>query len=154
MSTESSNILDWSGGLQLMAGPYPLGLYQPSPETKGYWEGVRNRELLLKYCSHCSTHFHPKRIVCTGCGSSALTWKRASGKATVYSFSEVHHAADPAFSATVPFTVGMVRLEEGVHLFTRLIPEPGPIAVDAPAKLDFRVLEKGYLVPVFLAGGA
>jgi uncharacterized OB-fold protein len=152
MSTETSQSLDWPNGLQLTAGPYVIGLYQPSPETAGYWQGVREHQLLLKWCGHCSAMFHPKRIVCTQCGSSELTWRRASGRATVFSFSEVHHAADPAFAASVPYTVGLVLLEEGVHLLSRLIPEPGPIAVDAPAMLDFRVLEKGQVMPVFLVG--
>ena len=32
--------IDWSQGVPLMAGPYFLGLYQPSPETKDFWDGV------------------------------------------------------------------------------------------------------------------
>jgi hypothetical protein len=32
--------IDWAQGLPLTAGDYFLGIYQPSPETVGYWEGV------------------------------------------------------------------------------------------------------------------
>ena len=145
---------DWSRGLELKAGGYFMGLYQPSPETTGFWQGVERRELLLKWCNHCNRAFHPKRIVCTDCGASDLGWKRASGPGKVYSVSEVHRAASPIFEKSLPFFVGVVALEEGVYIFSRLIADPGPVVIDAPVRVDFRVLEQGYLLPVFLAGKA
>jgi uncharacterized OB-fold protein len=141
--------LDWSRGVPLMAGPYFLGLYQPSPETKDFWNGVAQHELRLKWCPHCEKAHHPKRIVCTFCGNTELGTRRATGRGTVYSFSEVHRAAIPVFAAATPYIVGVVRLAEGVHLFTRLIAS-GPIAIDAPVTVDFRVLELGQLLPVFV----
>ena len=96
---------------------------------------------------------HPKRIVCTECGSTELGWKAAAGTGTVYSFSEVHHAPSEAFARSVPYTVGLAALEEGVHLLARLIPEGGPVVIDAPVRVDFRVLELGHLLPVFVVGG-
>ena len=144
----------WAEGLRLMAGPYFLGLYQPSPETQGYWQGVTRRELLLKWCPACQCAFHPKRIVCTTCGSSDLVWKASSGRGKVYSFSEVHHVIDVAFQGAAPYTLGLVQLEEGVSLFSRLIADPGPIAIDQLARVDFQVLESGRLLPVFRVGSA
>jgi uncharacterized protein len=141
--------IDWSRGVPLMAGPYFLGLYQPSPETRDFWEGVARREILLKWCPHCEMAMHPKRIVCTTCGSSELGSRRASGRATIYSFSVVHRAPSAAFAAALPYAVGVVRLEEGVHLFTRLFPPTGVLAIDAPVRADFRILELGNLLPVF-----
>jgi len=146
--------VDWSRGVPLRAGDWFIGLYQPSPETAEFWQAVRRRELALKYCPSCDKCFHPKRIVCTDCGSEDLTWRTASGRGRVYSFSEVHRAPSGDFAGSTPYTVGIVALEEGVHLFTRLIAEPGPIAIDAPVRVDFRVLELGQLLPVFLAGAA
>jgi uncharacterized OB-fold protein len=143
---------DWSRGVPLKAGDWFIGLYQPSPETVGYWDAVRRRELVLKYSPAAGRWYHPKRIVCTETGSAELEWRRASGRGTVYSFSEVHRAPGPAFASAVPYTVGLVALEEGVHLFTRFIADPGPIAIGAPAQVDFQVLEGGVLLPVFRVG--
>jgi uncharacterized protein len=144
---------DWARGVPLTAGEWFIGLYQPSPETVGFWEAVERRQLALKWCPHCAKAFHPKRIVCTDCGAEDLGWRRASGRGAVYSFSEVHHAPSATFAGSVPYTVGVVRLEEGVHLFTRFIADPGArIAIDAPARVDFRVLEMGQRLPVFLVG--
>ncbi len=152
MSSMGHTRIDWAEGVPLTAGPYFLGLYQPSPETEGFWKGVERGELLVKWCEHCKATYHPKRIVCTRCGGTDLSWKQSSGRGKVYSFSEVHHAAIPAFKASVPYTIGMVELEERVYLFTRFIPDPGPVAIDAPARVDFRVLETDQVLPVFLVG--
>jgi uncharacterized OB-fold protein len=144
--------LDWASGLALTAGPYFIGLYQPSPETVGFWDGVKQHELRLKWCPACARAFHPKRIVCTDCGSAELEWRAASGRGKVYSCSEVHHAPGPEFTASLPYWVGLVALEEGVYLFSRLIADPGAVAIDAPARVDFQVLEQGRLMPVFRIG--
>ena len=152
MNTVKQDSSEWADGLNLMAGPYFLGLFQPSPETKGFWEGVSRHELLLKWCSACQRAHHPKRIVCTGCGSADLSWQRSSGRGKVYSFSEVHHVADKAFMASVPYTIGLVALDAGVYLLSRLLSELGPIAIDQLVQLDFQVLESGRLLPVFKVG--
>lgn len=144
--------VDWSKGLPFMAGPYFVGLYQPSPETVGFWEGVAADELRLKRCTNCGHLWHPKRIVCTDCGESALDWVKASGSGDIYSFSEVHRAPTPAFASSVPYALGVVRLAEGVHLFSRLFAEPGTLEIGAPVKCEFRVLELGQKMPVFTVG--
>jgi uncharacterized OB-fold protein len=140
-------VTDWSRGLELKAGEWFIGLYQPSPETTGYWQGVARHELRLKHCPACNLYFHPKRIVCTECGSDALVWKRASGRGEVYSFSEVHRAPSPDFAGATPYVVGLVKLEEGVHLFTRFV--DGPVAIGTKVTVAFRALELGNLMPVF-----
>jgi uncharacterized protein len=140
---------DWAEGLKLMAGPYFVGLYQPSPETVFYWEGVRAGELRLRWCAQCRLFLHPKRIVCPDCGAAELEWRQASGAGEVYSFSEVHRVAAPEFAGSTPYTVGVVKLEEGVHLFTRFVAESGAVRIGAKARVAFRTLEQGQLMPVF-----
>ena len=142
--------IDWSKGLPLTAGPYFMGLYQPSPETVGFWQGVAAGELRLKLCRDCGKLWHPKRIVCTACGSSDLDWQKALGTGEIYSFSEVHRPPTPAFADSVPYALGIVRLDEGVHLFTRFFAVPGTLAIGARARVDFRLLELGQKMPVFL----
>jgi uncharacterized OB-fold protein len=142
--------IDWSQGVPLMAGPYFLGLYQPSPETKD-WDGVAQHELRLKWCPNCARAHHPKRSSAPSAATQTGQQTRRR-RGTVYSFSEVHRAAAAAFASATPYTVGIVKLAEGVHLFSRLIPSSGPVAIDDPVDVDFRVLEMGQLLPVFIVG--
>ena len=142
---------DWANGRKVMVGDMFLGLYQPSPETTGYWRGVERGELLFKHCTECGKSHHPRRMLCSACNSSQLTWVPASGHGKVYSFSEVHRAPSPAFQTGTPYTVGLIETAEGVHFFCRIVAAAGAkIAIDAAARLEFQVLENGYSLPVFV----
>ncbi len=153
--TSKVAVPDWSGGKKVMAGDLFLGLYQPSPETTGFWEGVARQELLFKWCDACARAYHPRRMICPQCSSTALSWKPASGKGKVYSFSEVHRAPTAEFAKGAPYTVGLVETPDDVHFFCRIFAENGAsIAVDAPADLEFRTLENGYRLPVFVVRGS
>ncbi len=33
--------VDWANGMPLMVGPIQIGHAEPSPETIGYWDGIR-----------------------------------------------------------------------------------------------------------------
>lgn len=60
-------------------------------------------------------------------------------------------APRPEMEASVPYSVGIVELDEGVHMFTRIFVDPGAtMRVDAPARLEFRTLELGELLPVWV----
>ncbi len=141
---------DWAAGLPLRAGEMFLGLYQPSPETAGFWTGVARGELLVKQCSACLRHHHPRRMHCPDCGEAGLRWQRAVGTVRIYSFSEVY-AATGVFRQSGPYTVGIVGLDEGPHLFGRIdATQQIPIAIDGRVRTEFRMLEQGYLLPVFI----
>jgi uncharacterized OB-fold protein len=139
----------WAKGVPLSAGIWGFGIWQPSPEVAEFWEGVARRELLLKWCPHCKRAFHPKRIICTACGAIDLEWTKSAGKGKVYSFSEVHRAPTDVFAGSVPYIVGMVRLDEGVVLFTRFVGDRTKVKIDAPVAVDYQTLELGQLMPVF-----
>lgn len=144
--------VDWSEGLPLIMGPYEVGLTETSPETAGYWEGVLRNELMIKHCLVCGDHLYPRRIFCPRCLDDKLEWVRASGRGTIYTFSTVYRAPDK--SMEVPYSNGIVALEEGVYLFGRLIGKPDDeIAIDDPVEVEFEVVTKGGpQLPVFRVG--
>ena len=146
--------MDWSEGVPLMAGNKSLGIYQPSPETTGFWQAVERDELVLKFCEGCEKFLHPRRILCPDCAKSGLEWKRACGRGAVYSFSDVHHNTG-VFKNATPYTVGIIELEEGVYLFSRIIPADGrPVGINDRVSVAFRVVEEGDKLPVFVVGDA
>ena len=141
---------DWSEGFPVEVGAYVLGLAEASPETAGYWEGVARNALLLKRCPRCRAFLHPRRMVCSACGTVPLEWRQASGRGTIYTYSAVHRAPRPEFKDSIPYYVGIVALEEEVHLFTRFFArEPGRIRIGAAVSVEFRQLETGEKLPVF-----
>jgi len=63
-------------------------------------------------CRGCGAGQFPPRRVCPGCRSGDLETHRFSGRGTVYSATRVTQAPR-GYAALAPYTVALVRLEEG-----------------------------------------
>ena len=92
--------------------PNPTG---PSAELYAYWA---RGELRLQRCAACGEWRHPPRFRCAACGSDAVTWDLASGKARVFSWTITHRSVDPAFEP--PYAIVVAELEEGPRLVGNL----------------------------------
>jgi uncharacterized OB-fold protein len=142
--------VNWGEGVPLMAGPYQLGLYEPSPETVGYWDGIKAQKLMIKRCTGCAKYHHPRRILCTACSCDTFEWVEASGKGVVYTFSTVHRAPRPEFNADVPYSVGLLELAEGIYFFSRIVPRPGDnVRIGAPVRMRFAETGPSGRLPQF-----
>jgi len=79
-------------------------------DTAGFFDAADRRELVYRACSACGSAVHPPRARCSACGSWETSWKQASGRGRLYSWTTVTHQVHPAFPA--PYTVFVVELEE------------------------------------------
>lgn len=79
----------------------------------GTWRLQQQRYRLVgEVCDKCGAPIFPPRDVCPECEAPAKTPYTFSGRGEVYSYSTVYHP--PAgFEESVPYTVALVRLEEG-----------------------------------------
>ena len=113
------------------------------PELKSFWEAAAREELIVKTCRACSrTHWYP-RFFCPFCSSQDTEWRAASGKGTIYAFSEVVRA-DP------PYVLAYVRLEEGPVLLTNIVDcEPNLLHIDQVVSVKFQAAQEGRRFPVF-----
>jgi uncharacterized OB-fold protein len=143
--------VDWSEGLVLMMGPYEVGLTETSPETAEYWAGVARGELMIKRCDECGDHLYPRRMFCPRDMSDQLEWIQASGRGTVYTFSTVYRAPDRGLE--VPYTNGIVELDEGVYLYGRLVgKEDERFEIGDMVEVEFASVVEGQpKLPVFRA---
>jgi uncharacterized OB-fold protein len=141
--------IDWSAGLPLRIGNVMIGLTETSPETAGYWQGVMRHELMIKVCMHCHRYLYPRRLLCPECGSEALEWLRAKGTGTVYTFSTVYRAPSDDFET--PYSNGLIELDEGVHVFGRLIGKAHElISIGDRVQVEFGELRpSGGVLPVY-----
>jgi uncharacterized OB-fold protein len=82
-------------------------------EVPRHWRLKKQRYALVgEVCPHCDAKIFPPRDVCPECGGEAKTAYAFSGKGQVYSFTRMSNA--PAgFEAQAPYTVALVKLEEG-----------------------------------------
>jgi uncharacterized protein len=91
------------------------------PDNAPFWEGCRRHSLVLPTCTECGKAHLPPGPVCPHCFSDRITWKQASGKGRISTWTVVHKAWFPAFSDDIPYNVVQVELDEGPRLTSSLV---------------------------------
>lgn len=124
-------------------------LPRPTPETQHFWDGTRKGELLLQRCGDCTKIYFPPRPFCPQCGSRKVAPIRASGNATLYSYTISHRPA-PGF--TPPYAVAVVELAEGPRMMTNIVdcPQtPEALQLDMPLEVTFEKQDDSITLPFF-----
>jgi uncharacterized OB-fold protein len=126
----------------------PLPVVQPW--ARPYWDATREHRLVLQYCEDCNRLIHYPRIACPHCGSVRLSWREASGRGTVYSFTVVESNAPSAFLVDMPYVVAVVELAEGVRMLTNIVDcDPHALRCDMQVKVVFEKLGDEFVLPKF-----
>jgi len=108
------------------------------PYSAPYWQGLRERKVLLPRCQDCGRATLPAGPCCPNCLSERLQWEAASGRGRVVAYAEYHHAFDPALADTLPYNVALVQLEEGPSLITNIVCDDiSEITNDMPVRACF-----------------
>jgi uncharacterized OB-fold protein len=113
--------------------PRPLAP-QASAFTRTFWQALADGRLTTTRCEDCREWSFPPRPVCTRCGSASQAWQTLSGHGRLYSCTRVH-AAGGAFAAYAPYSVGIVDLDEGLRLLTRVMPDASALPLDAAVQI-------------------
>lgn len=124
----------------------------PQPESDAYWEAAARGELLVQACVACGEYqFYPRNF-CTSCGSRDVEFRKASGRASLYTFAIVHQPPHPGFANDVPYIAAIVELEEGVRMPTNIVgvePEPENLSIGMPLVVEFEPITEGVALPKF-----
>ncbi|WP_420640114.1 Zn-ribbon domain-containing OB-fold protein [Candidatus Poriferisocius sp.] len=92
----------------------------PTPITAPYFDGLRNRRLMLQRCPRHGYFFYP-RGRCPHCLGDDWEWGELSGRGTVYSFTVDRAGHDPALAGRIPYVVALVDLDEGPRLVGNVV---------------------------------
>jgi uncharacterized protein len=119
-----------------------------------FWEATRQGKLLVQWCTACDRPVFYPRAFCPRCAApgSALEWRRASGRATVYAAGVEHRpeTTGAAFSAGEPYCVALVDLEEGVRMMTNIVGcPPDDVHCGLAVSLTWEPLTDGRQLPLF-----
>lgn len=90
--------------------------------TDEFWAAAARGALVRPVCQQCSRSFFTPRVVCPHCRSASWAYVESSGIGTVYSHTTVHRGPDATWE--VPYVLGIVDVDEGWYLLTRLLVEP------------------------------
>jgi uncharacterized protein len=104
----------------------------------GHWAAAREGRLALQRCGNCGQWVHYPSAVCDNCISTDLSWQDTSGRGTVESYSTVYRGFAPEFKDDLPYTVALVKLDEGVNLLTWLVGlEPDAAEIGMRVEVEF-----------------
>lgn len=126
----------------------------PLPARMGlaaeFYNYCKLHELRFQRCTDCGAWRHLPRPICGQCGSFNYEWARSSGKGKVYSWITVVQPMLPAFNQSVPYTVPLVDMEEGVRMVA-VIQDAAPesMRIGMPVEVVFDDLTPEVTVPRF-----
>jgi uncharacterized OB-fold protein len=80
-------------------------------ENVDYFRYCAAHDFHLQKCDECSLLRYPPTTGCPWCSSPKSTWTKVEGKGAVHSYSEVHHAIQPAFKGKTPYMILLVDLD-------------------------------------------
>lgn len=84
------------------------------------WRVKKQRYSLTgEICNHCGSAVFPPRDVCPECAKPAYEPMTLRGLGEVYSFTTIYEAPT-GFDAQAPYSIALVRLEEGPMLTAQL----------------------------------
>ena len=130
------------------ARPKPLPVV--TEESRPFWEGCKRGVFLLQHCEACQRYQFYPRLYCMQCGSDRLSWKQASGRGVIYSYTIIRQNKSPEFMHDTPYNVAIIQLEEGPRLMSNIIDAaPGALQVDLPVTVVFDPVSETISVPRF-----
>jgi len=81
-------------------------------ENHAFFGWCGRHELRLQRCTKCRLLRCPPTTACPFCAHGESEWVPVSGRGTVYSYGEVHHAIQPVFRQFTPYLLLLVELDE------------------------------------------
>ena len=126
----------------------------PSPdfETAPFWDGCKHGQFLLRHCNACGHDFHYPRPFCPRCWDDDVSWREASGRGTLYTYSIVHVNDLPPFGERVPYVAAIVELKEGPRVMTNIEGVPfDELRIGMPVVVGYKPISDAVTIPIFRA---
>ena len=83
----------------------PLDVNELDVENLAYFKHCAAHKFHLQQCNSCSLVRYPPTTACPWCASPKSEWVPVENRGSVHSYTEVHHAIQPAFKAHTPYLI-------------------------------------------------
>lgn len=128
---------------------YDKPLPRIDPLNQPFWDAARQNRLVVQTCRACGDAHFPPSPVCPACLSTEQEWREASGRGTLESWIEMHRAYWDGFRDALPYSVCLVRLDEGPLLVSNLVGEAGTAKLGAAVRVVFEAVTETVTLPKF-----
>ena len=94
-----------------------------SPLAAPFWEGARNRRLVMQRCGGCGALRWPPKPICPTCLKPAAPedWQEIPDTGEIWSFAVYHRAFHPSLEGKLPYNVAYIRLDAGPMFISNVI---------------------------------
>jgi uncharacterized OB-fold protein len=110
------------------------------PLTAPFWAAARESRLSVQQCDRCQALRWQPAPICPECLAPGGTWVDLSGEGEVWSFAVYHRAMNPSFADSVPYTVGMIELREGLRMVGEMAADAEDVRIGQPVTAVFEPL--------------
>ncbi len=125
----------------------------PVPNTyvkaQPYWDGIKEKKLLLQYCTETKQYQHYPRAVSNYTGKANLEWRESSQKGAIYAMT-LTRVPQPGFEERAPYPIVTVDLDEKVRMIGLLLNcKPEEAKIGDRVKVCWEVIGEGQNYPAF-----
>lgn len=130
---------------------YNKPLPVPDSESRPYWEGAKQRKLMIQRCASTGAYQFPPTTFCQGAGLERPEWVEVSGRGKVFSWIVVRHPTPKdIYADEVPYAVALITLDEGCRVTGNIIDcDVDDITADMAVQVKFRDVTEEITLPVF-----
>lgn len=130
--------------------PYPVA----DPDSAPFWAATVERRLVLPHCPDCDRLHYPPTPRCPDCLRPLTRWRQLSGRAAVYSWTEVHAGLVPGIPG--PYVVVEVEpVEQPGLLMTSTLVGSGRPTLGESVELTWSApYANGTHLPCFRTSGS
>jgi uncharacterized OB-fold protein len=122
----------------------------PSAEAQPYWDGLRDRKLLMPRCDACGKYWFPPSLLCPHCNATKWTWASTSGHGRIFSYVVYHRVYHPGFADEVPYAVAVIELDEGPRMISNVIGiAPDKLTCDMRVEVVYQTITETITLPKF-----
>jgi uncharacterized protein len=108
------------------------------PLVAPFFAASAEGRLVVQRCPACGYRRWPPGPMCPQCQTIGNDWADVRPTGTLYSYVTYHRALNPAFANEVPYTVGLVELDDGPRMYGRLTGDYKTDRVGTPVQAVFK----------------
>ena len=118
--------------------------------NKPFWEACRQHRLVMQRDRRTGRFFYPPAPVSPDGASPDWDWAELSGLGTVQSWVVFHQKYYAGFADELPYSVVLVRLDEGPLLMSNLVGVPNDaLRIGQRVRVAYRDVDERISIPVF-----
>ena len=118
-------------------------------EEDKYFSLAANKSLHIQQCNDCKSYIFYPRGACPNCLSLNLNWIESSGTGEVFTFT-IHYRYPEYLSDSDPYAIGMIDLDEGVRVLSRILGDPNKIFIGMRVQVAYVDTGEGGTIPAFI----